>query len=74
MRLDELNRLAGFSGTENSCLPVGTYGAKKFDMIEKSRFSGRELNRSTGSTLSGHSLYVDPGISAELRNKVNLNI
>ncbi|KAM3759052.1 hypothetical protein ACB098_01G091800 [Castanea mollissima] len=70
MRLDELNRLAGFSGTENSCLPVGTLGAKKFDMIEKSRFSGREFNRSTSSTLSGHSLYVDPDISAELHNKV----
>uniref|UniRef100_A0A2N9FIL9 BRCT domain-containing protein n=1 Tax=Fagus sylvatica TaxID=28930 RepID=A0A2N9FIL9_FAGSY len=70
MRLDEFNRLAGFSGTENSCLPVVTHGAKQFDMIEKPRFSGREFNRSSGSTLSGHSMYVDPDISAELRNKV----
>lgn len=76
MQLDELSRLAGFAGTENSCLPLGTHGAKKFDKIEESHlcYSGREFDRSTDSTLYGHSLYVDPDISDELHNKVNVNI
>lgn len=76
MRLDELNWLAGFSGIETSCLPVGTNGAKRFDMIEDPHlwFSGREFKRSTESTLSGNSMYIDPDISAELRNKVNFNV
>ncbi|XP_062159473.1 uncharacterized protein LOC133866838 [Alnus glutinosa] len=72
MRLDELNWRAGFSGIETSCLPVGTNGAKRFDMIENPHlwFSGREFNKSTESALSGNSVYIDPDISAELRNKV----
>jgi hypothetical protein len=76
MRLDELNWRAGFPGIETSCLPVGINGAKRFDMIEDPHlwFSGRELKRSTESTLSGNSMYIDPDISAELLNKVNLNV
>ncbi|XP_062023401.1 uncharacterized protein LOC133739633 [Rosa rugosa] len=72
IRLDELNRLVGFSGTEHSCLPVGAHGIKQLSMIEEPQFSGREsnCNRSSDSTLSGHSMYVDLDISAELRNKV----
>ncbi|KAL6207667.1 hypothetical protein ACLB2K_018622 [Fragaria x ananassa] len=72
IRLDELNRLVGFSGAENSCLPVGAYGTKQLSMIEEPQFSGREFNcnRGSDSTLSGHSMYVDLDISAELRNKV----
>lgn len=75
IRLDELNRLVGFSGAENSCLPVGAYGTKQLSTIEEPQFSGREFNcnRSSDSTLSGHSMYVDLDISAELRNKVKLN-
>ncbi|KAM5565344.1 hypothetical protein ABKV19_019395 [Rosa sericea] len=72
IRLDVLNRLVGFSGTENSCLPVGAHGTKQLSTIEEPQFSGREsnCNRSSDSTLSGHSMYVDLDISAELRNKV----
>ncbi|XP_024164754.1 uncharacterized protein LOC112171862 [Rosa chinensis] len=72
IRLDELNRLVGFSGTENSCLPVAAHGTKQLSTIEEPQFSGREsnCNRSSDSTLSGHSMYVDLDISAELRNKV----
>ncbi|CAN6539572.1 unnamed protein product [Malus baccata var. baccata] len=75
MRLDELNRLVGFSGTENSCLPIGVRGAKQLDTNDEPRvsFRGREAIRSTDSshsTLSGHSIYVDLDISSELRNKV----
>ena len=73
-QLDELNRLTGFSGTENSCFTVVTHGAKRFDIIKKARCFGREFYRGTASTLSGHSVYIDPDISAELRNKVYLNI
>lgn len=62
MQLDKLNRLVGFTGTENSCLPAGIYEGKQF--------SGRESNASTNFTLSGHSLYIDSDISEELRNKV----
>ncbi|KAK9946783.1 hypothetical protein M0R45_012229 [Rubus argutus] len=72
IRLDELNRLVGFSGTENSCLPVGANGTKHLSTIEEAQFSEREsnCNRSSDSTLSGHSMYIDLDISAELRNKV----
>ena len=70
IRLDELNRLVGFSGTENSCL-TGAH----LSTIEEPQFSGREsnCNRSSDSILSGHSMYIDLDISAELRNKVKLN-
>ena len=74
IRLDELNRLVGFSGTENSCLPVGVHG-NKLSTIEEPQFSGREsdYNRSSDPTLSGHSMYVDLDISSELRNKMKLD-
>ncbi|KAH7523895.1 hypothetical protein FEM48_Zijuj06G0060600 [Ziziphus jujuba var. spinosa] len=70
--LDQMNRLVGFSGTENSCLPVGTRGAKQSDMLQEQHLShsGGESNRTTGSTLSGSYLYVDLDISEELRKKV----
>lgn len=40
IRLDELNRLVGFSGTENSCLPVGAHGTKHLNTTEEPQFSG----------------------------------
>ncbi|KAJ9702144.1 hypothetical protein PVL29_004062 [Vitis rotundifolia] len=73
VRMDELNRLIGFSGAENSCLPVGMFeNAKQSVMTEDPHFlfSGRESKRSVDSTLSGHSMFIDSDISAELRNKV----
>lgn len=73
--LDQMNRLAGFSGSENSCLPVGTRGAKQSEMLEKQHLScsGGDSNRSNDCMLSGHSLYVDLDISPELRKKVKSN-
>lgn len=75
MHVDQLNRLVGFSGSEKSCLPVGTRGAKHSSMIEEPRLSLAvgDSNRSIDCTLSGHSIYVDLDISPELRNKVKLN-
>ncbi|WCJ29280.1 BRCT domain-containing DNA repair protein [Euphorbia peplus] len=72
VKLDDLNRLVGFGSTENSCLPAGINDAKQFDMAEglHKRLSGRSSNRSTDSTLSGSSIYIDSGMSDELRNKV----
>ncbi|KAH9804968.1 brct domain-containing DNA repair protein-related [Citrus sinensis] len=67
MHLDKLNRLVGFAGTENSCLPAGIYEAKQFNATGKHE---RDSNRSMNSTLSGCSMYVDSDVSEELRNKV----
>lgn len=70
---DEMNRLVGFSGAENSCLPVGLFeNAKQSVMTEDPQlwFSGRESKRSMDSTLSGNSMFIDSDISVELRNKV----
>ncbi|XP_058001852.1 uncharacterized protein LOC110654728 isoform X2 [Hevea brasiliensis] len=72
VRLDDLNRLVGLSGTENSCLPVGFNDPKKFELTEglRKKSSVRSSDRSIEATLSGNSLYVDSDISDELRNKV----
>ncbi|MFQ6658570.1 hypothetical protein Gotur_027776, partial [Gossypium turneri] len=65
--VDELNRLAGSTASESSCLPAGFHEAKKLDMIGKPnvRYSGRVLNRSMDSVLSGHTIYIDSDISVE---------
>ncbi|XP_062097071.1 uncharacterized protein LOC133803128 [Humulus lupulus] len=69
--LDDWNRLTGFTGAENSCLPVGVRGTSQSETSEEhARFSGRASERNDDFTLSGHSMYVDLDISAELRNKV----
>ncbi|XP_057985797.1 uncharacterized protein LOC110662256 isoform X2 [Hevea brasiliensis] len=70
--LDDLNRIFGFSGSENSCLPVGFNDTKQFEMTEglHKRSSGRSSNRSIEPTMSGNSVYVDSDISGDLRNKV----
>ncbi|KAL5559588.1 hypothetical protein UlMin_035799, partial [Ulmus minor] len=72
MPSNELNRLIGSTATESSCLPAANHGTKHFDTIEEPhvQFTGRESDRSYDSTLSGHSVYVDPDLSAELRNQV----
>ncbi|MBA0618492.1 hypothetical protein Godav_027831, partial [Gossypium davidsonii] len=66
--VDELNRLAGSTASESSCLVAGFHEAKKLDMIGKPnvRYSGRVLNRSMDSVLSGHTIYIDSDISVEL--------
>lgn len=70
--VDELNQLARSTASESSCLPAGFHEAKKQDMIGKPnvRYSGRVLNSSMDSVLSGHTIYIDSDISVELRNKV----
>ncbi|KAK7256584.1 hypothetical protein RIF29_30038 [Crotalaria pallida] len=56
---------------ENSCLPAKIHETKHANNVEElQRFSGRESNRNLELTLSGSSIYVDPGISSELRSKV----
>ncbi|KAK7283158.1 hypothetical protein RIF29_12489 [Crotalaria pallida] len=56
---------------ENSCLPAKIHETKHANNVEElQRFSGRESDRNLELTLSGSSIYVDPGISSELRNKV----
>lgn len=71
---DELNRLFGFTGTENSCFPVGILeNFKQSNMMEgpNKSYYGRESRESMEeSTLSGHSIFIDSEISDELRTKV----
>lgn len=73
---DELNRLFGFTGTENSCFPVGILeNFKQSNMMEgpNKSYYGRESRESMEeSTLSGHSIFIDSEISDELRTKVSL--
>ncbi|TYH63445.1 hypothetical protein ES332_D07G193200v1 [Gossypium tomentosum] len=74
-RVDELNRLAGSTASESSCLVAGFHEAKKLDMIGKPnvRYSGRVLNRSMDSVLSGHTIYINSDISVELNWLSQLN-
>ncbi|KAL4276931.1 hypothetical protein HN51_059576 [Arachis hypogaea] len=70
-RLDDFKLLPGYTGAENSCLPASLRETKNVDNVEEfQRSSGRKSNRSVDFTLSGYSIYIDPGISCELRNKV----
>ncbi|KDP34009.1 hypothetical protein JCGZ_07580 [Jatropha curcas] len=72
VRLDDLNRLVGFGGAENSCLPVSINDAKKYDVTEAlhKQSSGRSSTKSIEPVLSGNSMYIDSDISDEMRNKV----
>lgn len=71
-RLDEMNRLVGFTGAENVCLPVGINDAKQFNKSEglHQLSSGRSPIKSIGLNLSGNSMYVDSDISDDLRSRV----
>lgn len=74
--LDVFNRIGQKDDTQTSCLPKGALEHhKKSNMIEEPQqnVSEREyMRRTTGSPLSGHSFYVDVGVSDELRRKVYL--
>jgi hypothetical protein len=71
MPSDDFRLLPGYTNTGN-CLPAKIHEIKHTHHGEEfQRFSGRESNRSL-ATLSGSSIYVDPSISSELQNKVNL--
>ncbi|XP_054818856.1 uncharacterized protein LOC129318227 isoform X3 [Prosopis cineraria] len=67
---DDYKLLSGHTN-ENSCLPVSLHETKQNDRVEEfQRFSGCESGKNVDLLLSGCSIYVDPGISPELRNKV----
>lgn len=71
MHLDNFRLLAEYTNAENHCLPARIHQTKQANTVEElQRFSGRESIRNSDSTLSGCSIYVDPGISSELQNKV----
>jgi hypothetical protein len=72
-RVDEMNRLVGFTGAENVCLPVGINDAKQFNKSEglHQLSSGRSPIKSIGLNLSGNSMYVDSDISDDLRSRVS---
>lgn len=75
-RMDELSRIVGFTGAENSCLPSGIHNLKKPETNEelRPRYSGKGNHGDAYSrTLSGRTIYVDSDISADLRNKVSSN-
>ncbi|KAL3023214.1 hypothetical protein AAZX31_04G056200 [Glycine max] len=69
--LEDFRLLPEYTNAENSCLPARILQTKQAISVEElQRFTGRESIRNLDSTLSGCSIYVDPGISSELRNKV----
>lgn len=73
MRLDDFRLLPEYTNAENNCLPSRIHQSKLPNSVEElQRFPGRESIRNSDSTLSGCSIYVDPGISSELRHKVKL--
>ncbi|XP_058723046.1 uncharacterized protein LOC131594856 [Vicia villosa] len=71
MILDDFRLPRGYTNTGN-CLPARIHETKHSHRAEEYlRFSDKEeSNRNLDSTLSGCSIYVDPHISSELRNKV----
>ncbi|KAH1244661.1 DNA topoisomerase 2-binding protein 1 [Glycine max] len=70
-RLEDFRLLPEYRNAENSCFPARIHQSNQANSVEElQRFTGRESNRNSDSTLSGCSIYVDPGISSELRNKV----
>ena len=72
-RLEDFRLLPEYRNAENSCFPARIHQSNQANSVEElQRFTGRESNRNSDSTLSGCSIYVDPGISSELRNKVKL--
>ncbi|KAL9313196.1 hypothetical protein ACSQ67_018648 [Phaseolus vulgaris] len=71
MRMEDFRLLSEYTNADNHCLPARIQQAKKANSVEElQRFSVRESIRVSDSTLSGCSIYVDPSISSELRNKV----
>ncbi|CAH9122200.1 unnamed protein product [Cuscuta epithymum] len=72
--LDVFNRLIQKDDIQASCIPLGTYERlRKSDVIEEPQPNILEreyAKRMIRSPLSGYSLYVDIGVSDELRSKV----
>ncbi|XP_042485890.1 uncharacterized protein LOC122066108 isoform X2 [Macadamia integrifolia] len=73
LQTEELNRPLGFTGTKNTCLPVGVHDdAKQYGTTLQPHpyFVGKENNKSGKAVLSSHSIFIDSDISAELQSKV----
>ncbi|KAI3801549.1 hypothetical protein L1987_29657 [Smallanthus sonchifolius] len=67
MAKENLNR----TGSGNTCHPVAMLeNVKQCNLIPKSRLHSLEEQKRRGSIFSGQTFYVDPDVSAELRNKV----
>ncbi|KAI3514032.1 hypothetical protein L1887_12348 [Cichorium endivia] len=67
MAKDDLNRI----GNGNSCLPIAMVeNVKQSNLIQRSRLHSLEEKKRSGSMFSGQTVYVDPDVSAEIRNKV----
>ncbi|XP_010261804.1 PREDICTED: uncharacterized protein LOC104600519 isoform X2 [Nelumbo nucifera] len=73
LKVEDLNRVVGFVGAENSCLPLGLHeDTKKSSQTQQKHqpFLGKESGKNSASVLAGHSIYVDSDISDDLRSKV----
>ncbi|XP_027354891.1 uncharacterized protein LOC113864883 isoform X3 [Abrus precatorius] len=68
--VDSVRKNVRLSESHYSVKSYGDNNMRFDDLKLLPGFSGRESNQSLDSTLSGCSIYVDPGISSELRNKV----
>ncbi|KAI3811508.1 hypothetical protein L1987_21232 [Smallanthus sonchifolius] len=67
MAKENLNR----TGSGNTCHPVAMLeNVKQCNLIPKPRLHSLEEQKRRGSIFSGQTFYVDPDVSAELRNKV----
>lgn len=70
---DDLNGLSQYASTGNYCIPVGMLEhLKQSDTINQPdvRSAVKESNRSMDLIFSGSSLFIDPDVPTELRNKV----
>ncbi|CAI0448265.1 unnamed protein product [Linum tenue] len=73
VRLDDLNRLVGFTDAENSCFPDGVSNSKQFDMTERPAHKHAPRKASSCSNdliFSGNAMFVDPDVSNDLKIKV----
>lgn len=69
MAKDDLNKI----GKGNSCHPVAMLeNVKQSNLIPRSKLHSLEEQKRRGSIFSSQTFYVDPDVSAELRNKVFL--
>uniref|UniRef100_A0A0D9XE47 BRCT domain-containing protein n=1 Tax=Leersia perrieri TaxID=77586 RepID=A0A0D9XE47_9ORYZ len=73
MPLGEFNRLVGTPVSESSCLPPMVFQEKAFsDTTEKHRLqTSRKEHDHDEFVFTNDSIYIDPGISGEMRKKVS---
>ncbi|KAJ8751109.1 hypothetical protein K2173_016290 [Erythroxylum novogranatense] len=73
VHLSELNRVIGFTGSENSCLPAGISDAKQFHRREGQQkyTTGIVSSKNADLNLFSNFMYIDSEISHDLRKKVH---